>query len=108
MSETRTLRNRQIALSAALDRAQSNRPPFGSAAVLCQTFEEGTYPTSAASMFACKPQEIDSDESEGAAASYVESSATVLYAANLGGSVPPQNTNVIAHSVGGRWVFSYG
>ncbi len=107
-TQTRILRDRQAALSAALDRAQSDRPAFGSAAVLCQTVEEDTYPITAASMFACKPQEIDSDESEGAAASYVDSSSTLLYAANIGGTLPPQNTTVIAHAVGGRWTFSYG
>ncbi len=107
-TETRILRDRQAALSTALDRAQSDRPPFGSAAVLCQTFEEDTYPVTAASMFACKPQEIDSDESEGATASYTESSSTALYAANIGGSIPPQNTTIVAHACGGRWVFSYG
>ena len=80
----------------------------GADAMLVQTFTETTYPTTASTEYACHPiSEIDSDEAEGASVSFTADSSVTIYALNVGSTVPPSGTKVIAHAVGGRWAFRY-
>jgi hypothetical protein len=106
VSEPRTLRNRFTAISDAMDRAPE-LPPEGAAAVLAQTTTVDTYPTTASAFYACKPVDIDGDESEGASATYTTETMNVFYAWNAGTTVPGERTTVICHAVGGRWVFRF-
>jgi hypothetical protein len=104
--DTRIERERQKALSGVLDRVG----PFfsdGSAALLVTTTTVTSYPSTAAVFFASNPTEIDGSEVEGGAASYAADPMQVVYVLNVGTQVPPVGTRVVAHNVGGRWVFRY-
>ena len=106
MADSRIERERQKALSGVVDRVT----PFsadGSASLLVTTTTVSTYPTSAASFFASNPTEIDGSEVEGGAASYTADATQVVYVLNVGTLIPPVGTRVVAHAVGGRWVFRY-
>lgn len=105
MNDARTQRERHADLSERFDRAQV--PPGDcSSAVLLTTTTLTTYPTAAASFFACNPTDAGGTEIEGGAASYV-TGVQIVFALNVGTQVPPAGTRVIAHGVGGRWVFRY-
>lgn len=106
MSETRTLRDRQSAAAADLDRSAGGAP-HGAAALLVATTTATLYPTSAGVAYACVPLGINGDEAEGAAATYVVMSANILFALNLGSSIPPNGANIVVHAVGGRWCFRW-
>jgi hypothetical protein len=104
--ESRIERERQNALSGVLDRVA----PFvadGSTALLVTTTTVSTYPTTAGAFYASNPTEIDGAEAEGGAASYTADTTQVAYVLNVGTQVPPVGTQVVAHAVGGRWVFRY-
>jgi hypothetical protein len=106
VADSRIERERQKALSGVVDRVA----PFsanGSAALLVTTTTVSSYPTSAASFFASNPTEIDGSEVEGGAASYTADATQVVYVLNVGTQIPPIGTRVVAHAVGGRWVFRY-
>jgi hypothetical protein len=104
--DTRIERERSRALSGILDRVA----PFaadGSTALLVTTTTVTTYPSTAAAFYASNPTEIDGSEVEGGAASYTADATQVVYVLNVGAQVPPNGTRVVAHAVGGRWVFRY-
>ncbi len=106
MADNRVERERQKALSCFLDRLA----PFaadGSTALLVTTTTVTTYPSTASSFYASNPTEIDGSEVEGGAAFYTADTTQVVYALNVGTQVPPVGTRVVAHAVGGRWVFRY-
>ncbi len=106
MSDSRIERERQKALFGVLDRVA----PFaadGTTALLVTTTTVNTYPTAAASFFASNPTEIDGSEVEGGTASYTADASKVVFILNVGTQVPPAGTRVVAHAVGGRWVFRY-
>jgi hypothetical protein len=104
--DNRVERERQKALSGVIDRIV----PFaadGSTALLVTTTMVTTYPSTAASFYASNPTEIDGSEVEGGAASYTADTTQIVFALNVGTQVPPVGTRVVAHAVGGRWVFRY-
>ncbi len=106
MPESRIERERQTALAGTLDRVV----PFaadGSAAILVTTTTVTTYPVTAASFYASNPTEIDGDDIEGGMASYATDTTQIAYVLNVGTQIPPTGTRVVAHAVGGRWVFRY-
>ena len=106
MADSRIERERQKALSGVVDRVA----PFaadGSTALLVTTTTVSTYPTAAASFYASNPTEIDGSEVEGGAASYTADATQVIFVLNVGTQIPPVGTQVVAHAVGGRWVFRY-
>jgi len=105
MSESRTQRNRAAVQDQDLDRLDDS-PPHGSAAILATTTTVTTYPTTAAAFYAANMTEIDGVEQEGTAATYTIQSG-VVYILNTGTQIPPVGTRVVAHAVGGRWVFRY-
>jgi hypothetical protein len=79
----------------------------GSAARLVTTTTVTTYPTSAGAFYGCNPTEIDGAEQENGTATYTADTTQVMYVLNLGTSIPPTGTVVIAEAVGGRWCFRY-
>ncbi len=106
MGDCRIERERQKALSSALDRVA----PFvasDTTALLVTTTTVAAYPTTAAAFYASNPTEIDGSEVEGASAAYTADATQVVYVLNVGTQVPPAGTVVVAHAVGGRWVFRY-
>ena len=79
----------------------------GSAARLVTTTTVATYPVTAAEFYGCHPTEIDGSEVEAGAASYTADSDQVMYCLNVGTAIPPSGTRLVAHAVGGRFVFRY-
>ena len=75
--------------------------------LLVKTFAESSYPTAAGSYFACHPVGLSGTEGEGDVATQTEDTSETVYAFNLGSTVPDAGTVLIAHAVGGRWVFRY-
>jgi hypothetical protein len=106
MSESRTLRDRQAAQNAAIDRLPSNGRSCAGC-LLVKTTMVTAYPTSAAAYYACNPCQISGVAQEGAAATYVPDTYTIVFCWNDGSQVPPQGTVAVAHAVGGRYVFEY-
>lgn len=105
MSELRVLRERLQAAGEDLDRAVGN-DTFGSPALIVKTTTIDTYPTTAATFYACLSQQLTGTEDEGDTPTYTADDGT-LFALNLGTKIPPSGTTLIVHSVGGRWVFRY-
>jgi hypothetical protein len=106
MSNSRIFRDRQAESAAALDRSGAN-DEWGSLAILAQTTAVSSYPTDPSSFFACRPLNVDGEESEGAAASFTPEPARTIYAFNVGSQTPPLGTRIIITDCGGRWVFRY-
>ena len=66
-----------------------------------------SYPTSAGAFYACNPQQVTGTVAEGASPTYLTDTSTIVYALNVGTQIPPDGTELVIHSVGGRWVFRY-
>lgn len=107
MNDLRILRDRQAAAEDALDRSAAAGDPFGSAALCAITTTVTTYPTTAATYYACNPELLSGAETEGAAATFAADTATVVYALNVGTAIPAAGTKLVIHSAGGRWTFRY-
>jgi hypothetical protein len=106
--ETRTIRNRQRYHAALLDLTSADAQKFfASAAFLVQTTQVETYPTVPGAFYACLICNVNGAEVEGAEASYVPVSDTIIYVWNTGTQIPPLGTMAIAQEVGGRFVFRY-
>ena len=103
---TRIVRDRQGYQYGAVDTA-IGEPPDGNAAILGTTTTITAYPTSAGAYYAMNPTEVNSNEVEGGAATYVVDTSTTFYAWNTGTTIPAVGTRVICHGVGGRWVFRW-
>lgn len=102
----RVQRARHADLESAVDRvAQSGGG--GAAARLLTTTTVTSYPSVAASFFGANPTEIDGAEVEAGAPTFTPDGSQVVFALNVGTQVPPTGTTVVAHAVGGRWVFRY-
>lgn len=106
MNDARVLRERSLAAQEALDRSP-DLPPDAAAAVLAQTVEATTYPTTAAAFYAMKALECDGEEDEGTAVSFVAVSDEIFFSLNLGSAVPPVGTIVVCHAVGSVWCFRW-
>jgi hypothetical protein len=84
-----------------------HREPFAAdSGLILRTKTETTYPTAAASSFACDILRAGGVEEEGAAAELTVVSHTV-YALNVGTKLPPVGTDVVAIYEDGRWAFQY-
>jgi hypothetical protein len=103
---TRIERERHRDLEDLVDRVPEGADS-GSAGCLIRTTTLVTYPTTAGRFYACNPVQIDGTETEGGTATYTADTTQVIYALNLGTTVPPAGTNLIATAVGGRWTFRY-
>jgi hypothetical protein len=103
---TRIERERHADLEETVDRLQS-AADGGTASRLVRTTIITSYPTTAGRFYGCNPVEIDGTETEGSAATYTADTTQVIWCLNLGTTIPPASTNVIASAVGGRWCFRY-
>lgn len=103
--EARRLKIREAAL---LDEFQKGRPDYVGAApcLLARTKTLNTYPSNAASFFACEPLAVLGAEVEGGPGT-VSGNGTTFFAMNLGATVPPVGAQVIVTYVFNRWVFRY-
>lgn len=99
-------RDRFAAAIDALERFVDDGPD-GSDAALLRTFTETTYPTVAASVYACHPVSIGVAETEGATPTFTVDTTRTIYALNIGTQIPATGTNLIGHVCGGRWVFDW-
>jgi hypothetical protein len=106
---SRIMRERQEDLADDIEALEGEERSDGSSSLLVQTVAESTYPTTPLACFACTPVTIDGEDTEGAAANFaVDDSGAILYAFNLGSSVPPVGTALVVDDVGGgRYVFRY-
>lgn len=79
---------------------------LSSPCVLAKTTTQSVYPTNAFRFFACLPQSLYGTEQEGATG-IVLSGSSCFFALNLGSTLPPTGTLVLATFTGNRWVFRY-
>jgi len=101
----RTIRDRQAALDAAIDRA-GLEPSHGTARRLVQIFDGGSMPTAADHFFLAHPVELDGAETEGGTGGPAAQSGTM--AVDLLGGIPSVGDLLVAYAVGGRWVAERG
>jgi hypothetical protein len=85
---------------------QESDPPLGAPSLLARTTVLSAYPTRAQCYYACEPLTLLGLEVEGGSGVLTEVDATFL-ALNIGNSVPPVGTQVLATFVSNRWVFCY-
>jgi hypothetical protein len=108
VGDLRVMRERHARATDALDQLGADSDSaHASAALIVVTTTVSVYPTSAAQFYACNPQIITGSETEGASPTYTTDTATTIYALNVGTQIPPNGTELVVHSVGGRWVFRY-
>jgi hypothetical protein len=105
LDEARRLYSLENSLSDDVRRRESD-PGLGSPSLLAITTTLSSYPTAAQSYFACLPAALLGLEVEGGPGS-VAPGPSPFFALNLGGTVPPSGTKVLATFVGNRWVFRY-
>jgi hypothetical protein len=101
----RVLSARQRSLRDELDR-RTSPTTLGAPVVLALTTTLNTYPASAQSYYACQPLTLLGQEVEGGPGVVTPGSGT-FFALNLGSTVPPSGTQVVATFAGNRWVFRY-
>jgi hypothetical protein len=106
MSAARTQRDRQAAAAERLDNAGPQTQDCA-AALLVQTCVVTTYPTAAGAYYGCNPCQLSGLPLEGASATPIADTLTIVYAYNEGTQIPPVGTVLVAHGVGGRLVFRY-
>lgn len=104
-SDHQRLANLGVELVDAVGRREGDSAT-STPAILARTRAVGTYPTTAAVYYALTPLQLLGAEVEGGAGSITAADQTI-YALNLGETVPPQSTQVVATFVGHRWVFRY-
>jgi len=105
--ELRVLRARVAAIEDELARLGPGALPSGLARVV-KTISLGSYPTGSTALktYAVRGLDVTGVESEGSTAVTSEDTRH-FFAVNLGTSVPPVGTQLIAVSVPNRWVFRY-
>lgn len=82
-------------------------PAGKGASMLVQVSTAGSFPATAQAVYVVVPAEADAEDDEGASATYTPDNDSAFYCINLGSSIPPQGTTIIAHAVGGRWTMRY-
>ena len=99
-------RSRQYEALADLDRLPDDQLD-GSAGFLLVTTTCASYPTAAGSVYCCNPVWLDADDTEGATPTFTADTGVTIYALNIGTTVPPAGSYVIAVAVGGRVCFRW-
>jgi len=102
--EAATLRRRHMDLLDQIDRKTESAA--GNSTVLVKTVTVSTYPTAVQSFFGVQRAIVSGTEAEGQTPTFTLHGST-FYAANVGSTVPPSGTYVLASLVGGRWEFRY-
>jgi hypothetical protein len=100
--ETTTLRRRHDELDAAADARRGTTVECAPAMVV-QTYAKSSYPTAAKSYYACHPVKVAGTEAEGQAVTTTVDTGQTLLVANVGSTVPPSGTTLVATLVGSRW-----
>jgi hypothetical protein len=103
--DAKRLFTREVALTDEVKRSDSD-PTLGLITLLASTTTLSRYPTSANCYFACQPLTLLGAEVEGGAGLTSATSAP-FFALNIGSTVPPNGTQVVATRVDNRWVFRY-
>lgn len=67
-----------------------------------------TYPSVAGRFYAVNPSPLSGDETEGSPWTITTDPSRIMFAYNLGSTVPPLGSIVLVFSVANRWVFFYG
>lgn len=106
--ETRVLRDRQIALTAALDRQTSAAAPFTSAKMALSIFDGGAMPAAANHYFLGHPVSYTALECEGCADAGSIDTTTSVPVFVIGSTVPAVGDVLTAYGVGNRWVAERG
>ncbi len=100
--DTRILRDRHLAHSAAIDRADFAQPN-GSARMVVQVYDGGSIPTVSERVFFTHPVLATGSETEGTAATLTVDSDTTVPVVVLG-KPPSVGDYLTAYLCGGRWV----
>jgi hypothetical protein len=105
IDKARRLDIREASLADDLSRSLSDISS-GSPCLVARTVALSSYPSVAQCYFACQPLTVLGAEVEGGSGSTTVTSST-FFALNLGSTIPPVGTQVLATFVGNRWVFRY-
>jgi hypothetical protein len=103
--DAKRLALRELALADDVKRRDSD-PTLGAPSLPARTTTIKTYPTTPQSYYACVPLMLLGAEVEGGPGIVTAAGAT-FFALNLGSTVPPPGTQLLATFVGNRWVFRY-
>jgi len=103
--EAKRLRVRAESLADEVQRQAPGRLG-GAPCLAARTTTLGSYPTSAASYYACSALVVLGTETEGSPGTIAED-PTVFFALNLGSAIPPLGADLLTTFVGDRWVFRY-
>jgi hypothetical protein len=107
MNDLRILRERVINAEDSLDRS-AGFEVFASGAAIVKTTTITTYPTTAIAFYRVVEQVVTGSEAEGATPTVTDASGAQAFTAlNVGTQIPPNNTALVVHQAGGRWVFRY-
>jgi hypothetical protein len=101
--DLRNIRSRLGASSDDLDRL-SDVPPLGSARMVGRVFAKATLPTTNAVYYAVHPVDVGGTESEGSSGVLSADTTRTCYFLVLGTKAPAVGDDLIARSIGGRWV----
>jgi hypothetical protein len=103
--EARRLRIRETTLADDL-KCQISDSSRGNPSLLARTTVVSSYPTAAQCYFACQPAAVLGVEVEGGPGTISVLSST-FFALNVGSTIPPVGTQILATFAGNRWVFRY-
>jgi hypothetical protein len=103
--EARILRERLAELCAALDRIPDALACLPTS-LLVQTTTVAVYPTVAGRYYACTPVAVGGNEAENQTPTFAALTG-VVYAANIGATVPPSGTKLVIDLTGDRYTFRY-
>lgn len=96
------LRQRYGGFWDAADRLFSPNPTT-TARILCRTTSQGSYPTATGRYYLVNPVQVTGAESEGGSATLTADTSST-FAVLVTRGVPALGTNLVARSIGGRWV----
>ena len=103
--DVKRLRIRDTTLDNDLKRSESDLA-WGTPCLLARTTSLSAYPTKPESYFACQPLTVLGSEVEGSQA-LISVNTGVLFALNLGSTLPPVGIQILLTFVSDRWVFHY-
>lgn len=104
--EARKLRERMGDLQERFDQLPTDTDAPASNRVFVTALKT-TYPTSAGVYYCLQPQRISGAQTEGGVPTIGNAGTNKTFGLNIGTSIPPLGTQVIACEIDGRWVFNY-
>lgn len=100
-------RLRREDVARGVDAASVPSAPVGAAFLGHTTHDLEPYPTAAASVYRIEALGVDQGDQEGDSFS-LSPIGYWVNAVNIGTEIPDEDTVVVVHSIGGRYVFCYG